>query len=63
VVGFSPATANEERLYSIGNQQMDEVLDQFAELAYEYRDYALRGGQHYFTNASDTIKELHLGIS
>ena len=42
---------------------MDNVLDQFAELAWEYRDYALRGGQHYFTNVSDTIKELHSGMS
>ena len=62
-VGFSPATANTDRLYHIGGQQMDDVLDQFADLAWEYRDFALRGGQHYFTNASDTIKELHQGIS
>jgi uncharacterized protein len=42
---------------------MDNVLDQFAALAWEYRDYALDGKQHGFTNASDTIKELHTGIS
>ncbi len=62
-VGISPATANPERLYHIGGQKMESVLDQFAELAWEYRDYALRGGQHYFTNVSDTIKELHSGVS
>jgi uncharacterized protein len=61
--GFSPATASPSRLYSIGPQKMDNVLDQFAELAWEYRDYALEGKQHGFTNASDTIKELHTGIS
>jgi uncharacterized protein len=61
--GFSPATANPNRLYSIGPQKMDSVLDQFAGLAWEYRDYALQGKQHGFTNASDTIKELHTGIS
>lgn len=61
--GFSPATANPNRLYSIGGQKMDNVLDQFAELAWEYRDYVLEGKQHGFTNASDTIKELHTGIS
>jgi uncharacterized protein len=61
--GFSPATANPNRLYSIGPQKMDNVLDQFAELAWEWRDYALQGKQHGFTNASDTIKELHTGIS
>jgi len=62
-VGISPATANPERLYHIGGQKMESVLDQFAELAWEYRDYALRGGQHYFTNVSDTLKELHSGVS
>jgi uncharacterized protein len=62
-VGFSPATANQDRLYHIGPQKMDSVLDQFAELAWEYRDFAVRGGQHYFTNVSDTLKELHTGVS
>lgn len=62
-VGFSPATANPDRLYHIGLQKMDSVLDQFAELAWEYRDYAVKGGQHHFTNVSDTLKELHTGVS
>jgi uncharacterized protein len=62
-VGISPATANPDRLYHIGSQEMDSLLDQFAELAWEYRDYALKGGQHYFTNVSDTLKELHCGVS
>lgn len=62
-VGFSPATANPDRLYHIGGQKMDSVLEQFADLAWEYRDYALRGGQHHFTNVSDTLKELHTGVS
>jgi uncharacterized protein len=61
--GFSPATASPNRLYSIGPQKMDNVLDQFAALAWEYRDYAIQGKQHGFTNASDTLKELHTGIS
>jgi uncharacterized protein len=62
-VGFAPATASPQRLYHIGPQKMDNVLDQFADLASEYRDYALKGWQHGFTNASDTLKELHTGIS
>ena len=62
-VGISPATANPDRLYHIGGQKMDDVFEQFSELAWEYRDYALKGGQHYFTNVGDTIKELHSGIS
>jgi len=62
-VGFSPATASPQRLYSIGPQKMDNVLDAFAGLAWEYRDLALKGRQHGFTNVSDTLKELHSGIS
>jgi uncharacterized protein len=62
-VGFSPATASPSRLYSIGPRKMDNVLDQFTELAFEYRDFAVEGRQHGFTNASDTLKELHNGIS
>ena len=62
-VGFSPATANPQRLYHIGPQKMDSILGGFEELAWEYRDYAVDGKQHGFTNASDTLKDLHSGIS
>ncbi len=61
--GFSPATANPSRLYSIGTQKMEAVLGGFEELAWEYRDFAVAGKVHGFTNANDTIKELHSGIS
>ena len=62
-VGFSPATANPNRLYSIGTQKMSSILGGFEELAWEYRDRAVEGRQHGFTNANDTLKELHSGIS
>jgi uncharacterized protein len=62
-VGFSPATASPDRLYSIGTQKMDNILDSFAKLAWEYRDYAIEGKQHGFTNVSDTLKELNSGVS
>jgi uncharacterized protein len=62
-VGFAPATASPQRLYHIGGQKMDSILDQFAELAGEYLEYAVQNRQHGFTNASDTLKELHTGIS
>jgi uncharacterized protein len=62
-VGISPATANPDRLYHIGGTKMDNVLGQFEELAWEYLDYALNGGQHYFTNVNDSLKEIHQGIS
>jgi uncharacterized protein len=62
-VGFSPATASPDRLYHIGTRKMDNILDSFSELAWEYRDYAVAGRQHGFTNVSDTLKELHSGVS
>jgi uncharacterized protein len=62
-VGFSPATANPSRLYSIGVQKMSSILGGFEDLAWEYRDKAVEGRQHGFTNANDTLKELHSGIS
>ncbi len=62
-VGFSPATASPQRLYHIGTQKMDSVLGGFEELAFEFRDWAIAGRQHGFTNANDTLKELHTGLS
>jgi uncharacterized protein len=62
-VGFSPATANPDRLYSIGETKMGNVLEGFEDLAWEYRDWAVAGRQHGFTNANDTLKELHSGMS
>ena len=62
-VGFSPATANPDRLYHIGAAKMSSILGGFEELAWEYRDHAVAGRQHGFTNANDTLKELHSGIS
>jgi uncharacterized protein len=62
-VGFSPATASPDRLYHIGTKKMDNILGSFAALAWEYRDNAVQGRQHGFTNVSDTLKELHSGLS
>ncbi len=62
-VGFSPATANPDRLYHIGSQKMSSILGGFEELAWEFRDHALQGRHHGFTNVNDTLKELHSGIS
>jgi uncharacterized protein len=62
-VGFSPATANPDRIYYLGKKKMNNVLGGFEELAWEYRDWALAGRHHGFTNANDTLKDLHAGIS
>lgn len=62
-VGFAPVTTSPVRLYAIGNDGLQTVLDQFKELAFEYLDYALRDEHHGFSNISDTLQELHAGIS
>lgn len=62
-VGFAPVTTSPVRLYAIGNRGMDHVLDQFTELANEYCDCALENKHHGFSNVSDTLQELHQGVS
>jgi len=62
-VGFAPVTTSPVRLYAIGGGGLDLVLEQFKTLAREYLDHALRGEHHGFSNVTDTLAELHQGIS
>jgi len=62
-VGFAPVTTSPIRLYAIGTNGLDHILKQFTELAQEYLEYALRDQHHGFSNVSDTLGELHSGIS
>jgi len=62
-VGFAPVTTSPVSLYAIGNRVLYHVLNQFTELASEYRDYALENKHHGFSNVSDTLQELHQGVS
>jgi uncharacterized protein len=62
-VGFAPVTTSPDRLYAINDRGMDGVLGQFKILADEYLEFALRGEMHGFSNVSDTLGELHQGIS
>ncbi len=62
-VGFAPVTTSPVRLYAIGGRGLDNILEQFTELAQEYLAFALRGEHHGFSNVSDTLGELHSGIS
>jgi uncharacterized protein len=62
-VGFAPVTASADRLYAINEGGMDDVLGQFRVLADEYLESALRGEMHGFSNVSDTLAELHQGVS
>jgi len=62
-VGFAPVTTSPVRLYAIGTNGLDDILTQFTELADEYLEFALRDEHHGFSNVSDTLGELHAGIS
>ena len=62
-VGFAPVTTAPVRLYSIGGGGLDIILAQFQALAREYLEFALRGEHHGFSNVTDTLAELHQGIS
>ena len=62
-IGFAPVTTSANRLYAINERGMDGVLGQFRVLANEYLEFALRGEMHGFSNVSDTLSELHQGIS
>jgi uncharacterized protein len=62
-VGFAPVTTAPVRLYAIGGGGLDVVLAQFTRLADEYLECALANRHHAFSNVSDTLQELHHGIS
>jgi uncharacterized protein len=62
-VGFAPVTTAPVRLYSIGGGGLDVILAQFRTLAREYLEHAVRGEHHGFSNVTDTLAELHQGIS
>ena len=62
-VGFAPVTTSPVRLYSIGGGGLDLILAQFTMLANEYRECAVRGEHHGFSNVTDTLMELHQGVS
>jgi uncharacterized protein len=62
-VGLAPVTTQEHRDYSISPEGKDDMLRQFEELASEWLECALRDEHHGFTNVTDTIEEIHKGVS
>jgi uncharacterized protein len=62
-VGFAPVTTSPDRLYSIGEAGYHRMLDQFRDLAFEWRDWTLAGRPHGFSNVRDTVEEIHKGVS
>ncbi|MEM7417034.1 MAG: quinohemoprotein amine dehydrogenase maturation protein [Gemmatimonadota bacterium] len=62
-VGLAPVTTQDHRDYAIGDEQKDVMLDAFKTLAHEWLEHALRDEHHGFTNVTDTIEEIHKGVS
>lgn len=62
-VGFAPVTTSPVRLYALGRSGLDRVLEQFTALAREFLEDALQDKHHGFSNVSDTLRELHQGVS
>jgi uncharacterized protein len=62
-VGFAPATTSGKRDYAIAGDGFERVLEQFRELAREFKQAALDGRPHAFSNVKDTLEEIHKGMS
>lgn len=62
-VGFAPVTTSANTLYSIGGAGFDTVLEQFTKLAERYLEKAVAGQYLGFSNMTDTLQEIHTGVS
>jgi uncharacterized protein len=62
-VGFAPVTTSSARDYAIEEGGLDRMLDQFAQLAHEWLEAAVRNEHHGFSNVKDTLEEIHKGVS
>ena len=62
-VGLAPVTTQEHRDYAITPESKDHMIEQFEELAQEWLEHAIRDEHHGFTNVTDTIEEIHKGVS
>jgi uncharacterized protein len=62
-VGFAPVTTSPTRQYAIGADGFDHMLEQFRQLAREFRDHVAENRHHGFSNVKDTLEEIHKGVS
>jgi uncharacterized protein len=62
-VGFAPVTTAAAREYAIEGSGYRRMLEAFEQLAWEFRDCALEGRHHGFSNVRDTVEEIHKGMS
>jgi uncharacterized protein len=62
-VGFAPVTTAPGREYALDEQGYDYMLEQFTALANDFKDAAVEGRHHGFSNVKETIEEIHKGMS
>ncbi len=62
-VGFAPVTSAPGREHALGEPGFGQVLEAFRDLATDYRDAALAGRHHGFSNVRETLEEIHKGAS
>ncbi|MFN8059232.1 MAG: quinohemoprotein amine dehydrogenase maturation protein [Vicinamibacterales bacterium] len=62
-VGFAPVTTSPGQGYAIGPEGFDGMLAQFRALAGDFRDAAVAGRHHGFSNVKETLEEIHKGVS
>ncbi|MBS1818326.1 MAG: quinohemoprotein amine dehydrogenase maturation protein [Acidobacteria bacterium] len=62
-VGFAPVTTSAKRTYALDEQGYDHMLAQFTALAEDFKEAAIEGRHHGFSNVKETIQEIHQGMS
>lgn len=62
-VGFAPVTTSSKREYALDEQGYDHMLAQFTALAEDFKEAAIAGRHHGFSNVKETIQEIHQGMS
>lgn len=64
-VGFAPVTTANGRDYAIedGENGYGLMLQQFQALAWEFLEYTVAGRRHAFSNVTETLEEIHKGVS
>ena len=62
-VGFAPVTTAPGRDYALGASGFDQMVAEFKALADEFLETAVAGRHHGFSNVSETLEEIHKGVS
>ncbi len=62
-VGFAPVTTSPDRDHALDASGFDQMVTQFTALADEFLQAALAGRHHGFSNVSETLGEIHKGVS